>query len=122
MTLSTAEKIPVILLRPAETFRAVRDGTFGDAVTYFAALLIVNAVLSAIVGFLGFRSAAGMPGADIAGAGGLGTMNALFIFAVIAGLVGLPLWSILLRIGVVVMGGRGGFVQTFKAVVYGLTP
>ncbi len=121
MTLSTAEKIQGFLLRPAETFRAVREETFGDAVTYFVILLIVNAVLSAIVGYLGFR-AIGMPGADIAGAGGLGAMIAVFIAAVILGIISLVVGSILLHFGVVIMGGRGGFVQTFKAVLYGLTP
>ncbi len=121
MTLSTAEKIPGFLLRPVETFRAVREETFGDAVTYFVILLIVNAVLSAIVGYLGFR-AIGMPGADIAGAGGFGLMIAAFLFAVVAGIISLLVGSILLHIGVVIMGGRGGFIQTFKAVVYGLTP
>jgi hypothetical protein len=110
MTLSVAEKIPGLLLRPAETFRAARDGTFGDAVTSFAALLIVNAVLSAIVGFLGFR-AIGTPGTEIAA----------FLFALFAGIVSLIVGSLPLHIGVV-MGGRGGFVQNFKAVVYGLTP
>lgn len=63
-----------------------------------------------------------MPGAGIAGAGGVGTMIAAFLFALIAGIITLVVGSVLLHIGVVVMGGRGGFVQTFKAVVYGLTP
>jgi len=121
MSLSTTEKITGFLVRPAETFRAVRDETFGDVITYFAVLLIINAVLSAIVALLGFR-AFGMPGSAIAGAGGVGAVIGAFIFALIAGVIGLILGSILLHIGVVVMGGHGGFMQTFKAVVYGLTP
>lgn len=122
MTLSLSEKITGFVLRPAETFRQVRGETFGDAATYFAVLLIINAVLSAFVGLLGFGSALGMPGAGIAGAGGVGGMIAALIFAVIAGIIGLVLGSILLHIGVVVMGGSGGFVGTFKATVYALTP
>lgn len=121
MALSIAEKIQGFILRPVETFRAVRDETFGDAITYFVVLLIINAVLSAIVGFLGF-SAMGMPGSAIAGAGGVGAMIAAFIIAVIAGIIGLIVGSIILHIGVVVMGGHGGFMQTLKAAVYGLTP
>ncbi|MEN6519437.1 MAG: YIP1 family protein [Methanospirillum sp.] len=121
MALSIAEKIQGFILRPIETFRAVRDETFGDAITYFVVLLIINAVLSAIVGFLGF-SAMEMPGSAIAGAGGIGAMIAAFIIAVIAGIVGLIVGSIILHIGVVVMGGHGGFMQTLKAAVYGLTP
>jgi hypothetical protein len=121
MALSLTDKIVGFITRPVETFRSVRDETFGDAVIYFIVLLIVNAVLSAIVGFLGF-SAMAMPGSAIAGAGGVGTMIAAFIAAVIGGIVGLIISAILLHIGVVIMGGRGGFVQTFKASVYGLTP
>ncbi|HIH04042.1 MAG TPA: hypothetical protein HA263_09435 [Methanoregulaceae archaeon] len=83
--------------------------------------MIINAVLSAIVGFLGF-SAMEMPGSAIAEAGGIGAMIAAFIIAVIAGIVGLIVGSIILHIGVVVMGGHGGFMQTLKAAVYGLTP
>ncbi len=60
-----------------------------------------------------------MPGTEIAGAGGI--MIAAFLFALFAGIVSLIIGSLPLHIGVV-MGGRGGFVQNFKAVVYGLTP
>jgi len=84
MTLSITDKIIGFVARPAETFRAVREETIGDALTYLVVLLIVNAVLSAIVGFLEFR-AIGMPGTGIAGAGGLGVMIAAFLFAVVAG-------------------------------------
>ncbi|MEN6341139.1 MAG: YIP1 family protein [Methanospirillum sp.] len=121
MALSITEKIQGFILRPVETYRAVRDETFGDAITYFVVLLIINAILSAIVGFLGF-SAIGMPGGAIAGAGGVGAMIAALIGAVIFGIIGLIVGTILLHIGVVIMGGHGGIMQTFKAVVYGLTP
>ena len=121
MTLSLTEKITGFVMRPVETFREVRGETFGDAATYFAVLLLINAVLSGIVGLLGFRSV-GMPGADIAGAGGLGGMIGAFIIAVIAGIIGLIIGAIILHIGVIIMGGQGGFISTFKATVYGLTP
>jgi hypothetical protein len=121
MTLSLIEKISGFILRPVETFREVRNETFGDAATYFVILLIINAVLSGIVGFFGLRSA-GMPGSDIATAGGIGAMIAVLIAAIIAGIIGLIIGAILLHIGVIVMGGSGGFMQTFKATVYGLTP
>lgn len=122
MKLSITDKIVGFITRPAETFRAVREETFGIAITYFGALLIVNAVLSAIVGYFGFGIGAGMPGSGIAGASGLGAMVTALIFALIAGIIGLAIGSILLHIGVIVMGGRGGFMQTFKAVIYGQTP
>lgn len=121
MALSITDKIAGFIARPVETFRAARDETFGDAVVYFIALLIVNAVLSAIIGYLGLR-AAGLFGAPSAGAGGVGAMVTVFIAAVVLGVIGLAVGSILLHIGVLVMGGRGGIIQTFKAVVYGLTP
>lgn len=121
MTLSLAEKITGFIMRPAETFREVRGESFGDAASYFAVLLLINAVLSGVVALIGLRSV-GMPGAGIAGAGGLGGMVGAFIIAVIAGIIGLVIGAILLHIGVVIMGGRGGFVSTFKAAVYALTP
>ena len=121
MTLSTAEKIQGFLLRPAETFRAIREETFGDAVTYFGVLLVVNAVLSAIVGYLGF-SALGMPGTGIAGAGGLGAMIAAFLAAVFLGIIGLLLGRSSFTSASSSWAGEVGCMQTFKAVVYGLTP
>ena len=67
------------LLSPVETFRKVRDTDLGDSLKYYLVLLVINAVLSAIVGlaiasavwmtFSGFFEQLGLPIPAITGVG-----------------------------------------------------
>lgn len=122
MTLSLKDKIVGFIVHPTETFHAVRSDSMGDVMTYFALLLVINAILSALVAYFGLSVTSMMPGSPIASAGGAGGVIAAFIFAVIVGIIGLIISSIFLHLGVILMGGQGGFGATFKAVVFALTP
>ena len=67
------------LLAPVETFQKVRETDLGDSLKYYLVLLVINAVLSAIVGiamvsavwltFSGIFEQMGLPLPAIAGAG-----------------------------------------------------
>lgn len=115
MTLSLANKIVGFIIRPVETFREARDETVTDAGIYYLVLLVINAVLTAIVAYLGIGVARSSPP-------GIGTFIAGLIGAFIVGLLLLALVSIFLHVGTRVMSGRGDFADSFKSVVYAQTP
>ena len=115
MTLSLTDKIVGFIVRPVETFREARDETVTDAGIYYLVLLVINAVLTAIVAYLGIGVARSSPP-------GIGTFIAGLIGAFIIGILLLALVSIFLHIGTRIMDGRGDFADSFKSVVYAQTP
>jgi hypothetical protein len=115
MALSLTDKIMGFFARPVETFRAVRDEDLVPPIIYYVVLLIINAILVAIVAYLGYGTAANEPP-------GVGAFIAGLIGAIIAGILGLLLWAVFLHIGAKIMGGRGDFADSFKPAVYAQTP
>src|SRR5512138_2840611 len=123
MALSLTDKIVGFIVRPVETFRAVRDEELGPPAIYFLVLLIINAILTAIVAYLGIAAvAASTPNLDLGIGGSIGAFIAGLIIAFIAGIIGLLLWAAFLHIGALIMGGRGDFADSFKSAVYASTP
>lgn len=115
MALSLTDKIMGFFVRPIETFRAVRDEDLVPPIIYYIVLLIINAILVAIVAYLGYGAAANEPP-------GAGAFFAGLIGAIVAGILGLLLWAVFLHIGAKIMGGRGDFADSFKPAVYAQTP
>lgn len=115
MALSLTDKIMGFFVRPVETFRAVRDEDLVPPIIYYIVLLIINAILVAIVAYLGYGAAANEPP-------GAGAFFAGLIGAIVAGILGLLLWAVFLHIGAKIMGGRGDFADSFKPAVYAQTP
>jgi hypothetical protein len=115
MVLSLTDKLVGFIVRPVETFRAARDETVTDGAIYYLVLLVINAILTAIVAYLGFGAAADYPP-------GIGAFIAGLIGAFILGIIALILWSVFLHIGAKIMGGRGDFADSFKSAVYSQTP
>ena len=115
MALSLTDKIVGFIVRPVETFRAVREEELGPPIIYWLVLLIINAILTAIVAYLGF-------GAAVDRTPGVGAFIAGLIAAFILGIIALLLWAIFLHIGAKVMSGRGDFADSFKSAVYAQTP
>ncbi len=122
MALSLTDKLVGFIVRPVETFRAVRDEELAPPAIYYLVLLIINAILTAIVAYLGFGAASAAGGYNLGLAGSAGAFVAGLIGAFIFGIIGLILWSIFLHIGAKVMGGRGDFADSFKSAVYAQTP
>lgn len=116
------------LLSPVETFQKVRDTDLGDSLKYYLILLVINAILSAIVGiamvsaiwmtFSGIFEQMGLPLPAIAGAGvvlfAIMMIIVQFVFVFIVGA-----W---LHLFVYLLGGRKGYLQTLKSVIFGSTP
>lgn len=115
MALSLTDKIVGFFTRPVETFRAVRDEDLVPPIIYYLVLLVINAILTAIVAYLGFGAAAGNPP-------GIGAFITGLIGAFIGGIIFLILWAVFLHVGVKIMGGRGDFADSFKPAVYAQTP
>ena len=116
------------LLTPVETFRTVRDTDLGDSLKYYLILLAINAVLSAIVS-LAMASAvrttitsiftqAGIPLPAVTGAGVIGIALMMIIVQFVLVFIGAA-W---LHVFVWLLGGRRGYLQTLKAIIFGSTP
>jgi len=116
------------LLTPVKTFRTVRDTDLGDSLKYYLILLAINAVLSAIVS-LAMASAvrttitsiftqAGIPLPAVTGAGVIGIALMMIIVQFVLVFIGAA-W---LHVFVWLLGGRRGYLQTLKAIIFGSTP
>lgn len=116
------------LLSPVETFPKVRDTDLGDSLKYYLILLVINAILSAIVGiamvsaiwltFSGIFEQMGLPLPAIAGAG-------VVIFAILMIIIQFIMVFIIagwLHLFVYLLGGRKGYLQTLKSITFGSTP
>ncbi len=121
MALSFTDKLVGFIVRPVETFRAVRDEELAPPAIYWILLLIINAILTGIIAYLGYGATTSMQTGINVG-GGAGAFVAGLIGAIIVGIIGLILWSIFLHIGAKIVGGRGDFADSFKSAVYAQTP
>ena len=123
MALSLTDKLVGFIVRPVESFRAVRDETLTDGAIYYLVLLIISAILHAIVAYLGISAAdANSTGFNLGMTGSVGAFVGALIVAFISGIIGLILWSVFLHIGAKIAGGRGDFADSFKSAVYSQTP
>lgn len=123
MALSLTDKLVGFIVRPVETFRAVRDEELAAPAIYYLVLLIINAILTAIVAALGFGAArSAQMGLGLGAVSGAMAFIVGLIFAFIAGIILLIIVSIFIHIGAKIMGGRGDFADSLKSSVYALTP
>ena len=120
------------MVSPSKTFDDSKEDTVGDAFKFYAAILVIYAVLIAIisVGLSAFAAIEGIFGASfkdvltpLLGAA-VAPLFAIgfFIVALVAGIIGVFIGGLRLHIWVYLVGGRKGVGQTIKAVMYGATP
>jgi hypothetical protein len=116
------------ILDPVATFQKVKNVNLGDALKYYLIIVVINAILSAIIGlvivnaiwaiFAPIFAQIGVPLSVAAGAG-------VVLFAILLIFVQLLMVFIIagwLHIFVYLFGGRKGYIQTLKAISYGSTP
>ena len=111
-------KVKGFLLKPVETFQQSRNDEPGVIFPYFAALLLINAILSAIITLIGIETMprlAGMPE-------GIAIPVIVFLMALAGGFILTLIFAAWLHLWVYILGGRKGIMQTFKAIIYGHTP
>ncbi len=111
-------RVKGFLLKPVETFQQSRNDEPGVVFSYFAALLLINAILSAIITLIGIETMprlAGMPE-------GIAVPVVVFLMALAGGFILTLIFAAWLHLWVYILGGRKGIMQTFKAIIYGHTP
>jgi hypothetical protein len=122
------ELIKGFLFDPVSTYQKVRSADLGDALKYYLVVVVINAILSAIVGlvmvsaiwamFAPIFEGLGIPVSLAAGVG-------VVVFAIVMIFVQLLMVFISaawLHIFVYLLGGRKGYLQTLKSISYGSTP
>ena len=116
------EKTKGFLIKPSETFNKVKKEEMGNVLKYFVVWLLVYAILSTIV----FTSIGNMLGVFSflysLSMLGLGSALWLFIILLVGGLIWIFISAGIIHIGVLVVGGKQGYYQTLKALIYGGTP
>jgi hypothetical protein len=113
-------KVKGLLISPRETFQASRDDTPGTVFTYFAALLVIDALLTSAITALGI-GVLGMFGQYIPP---FGPFLPVIVFVIV--LIGGFIWALIvsawIHLWVYLAGGRKGIFRTIKAILYGMTP
>ena len=111
-------RVKGFLLKPVETFQQSRNDEPGVVFSYFAALLLIHAILSAIIAVIGIETLpryAGIPE-------GIAVPVIVFFMALAGGFIVTLIFAAWLHLWVYILGGRKGIMQTFKAIIYGHTP
>ena len=111
-------RVKGFLLKPVETFQQFKNDEPGVVFSYFAALLLLHAILSAIIALIGIETMpryAGIPE-------GIAVPVIVFFMALAGGFIVTLIFAAWLHLWVYILGGRKGIMQTFKAIIYGHTP
>jgi|WetSurMetagenome_2_1015567.scaffolds.fasta_scaffold06466_6 hypothetical protein len=112
------EKAKGFIMNPVETFRQSREDEPATIFSYFIALLVVNAILSAIVAAAVVGSTTIFAGLNLGG-----PFPVIVFFAVlVAGFIFTLIFAAWVHLWVYLFGGRKGIMQTMTAIIYGHTP
>lgn len=123
MVPSLTDKLVGFIVRPVETFRALRGESLKDAASYFLLLLVFTSVLAGLMVYLGFTRVNGsVLGITLGPSAGILSFVWAALFFYLWGLFTLVVWSVVLQIGAQALGGRGEFADAFKAAAYAQTP
>ncbi len=112
------DKAKGCLLSPVETFRQSKDDELSTVFTYFIALLLFNAILSAALAAVMIET---LPALAMM-AGGISVPVAIFLMMLVGGFIATLVFGAWLHLWVYLFGGRRGIMQTINAVIYGSTP
>ena len=112
------EKAKGCLLDPVETFRQSKDDELSAVFSYFIALLLFNAILSAALAAVVIEM---MPPLAMM-TWGIPVPFAIFLMMLVGGFIATLVFGVWLHLWVYLFGGRRGIMQTINAVIYGSTP
>ena len=128
MTYDIVELIKGFLFAPVETFGKVKSADIGDALKYFIVILLINVILTSIVTLIIASAVIAVIEQAFSGLG---------IALPLAAGVGIIIWAIIIivltlvfvfivgawfHLWVYLLGGKKGYIETMKAVMYGCTP
>jgi len=117
------------LMQPVQAFQKARRIELGDAIKYFIILLIINAILTVIVDLI-MGSAILSAINQAMGQLGMGEIFLAETIGVAIGAIVLVIVSLImvfiiggwLHLFVYLLGGRKGYLETVKALIFGSTP
>jgi hypothetical protein len=112
------EKAKGFLMNPVETFQQSRNDEPVTVFSYFIALLVVNAILSAIVAAAVVGTIAKFAGLNL----GAPFPVIVFFAVLVAGFIFTLIFAAWAHLLVYLFGGRKGIMETVKAIVYSHTP
>lgn len=115
---SIVNKVKGFLLNPVESFKQSKNDEQNVVFTYFAAILLVHSLLSAIISIFWIEKIPMYPGMMT----GVAVPVIVFFMALACGFIFTLLFAAWLHLWVYLLGGRNGIMQTFKAIIYGNTP
>jgi hypothetical protein len=118
MITTLVEKVKGFLMNPVDAFRQSKDDEPGAVLPYFALLLLLHAIISALLAAVMIGTSP-MPGLMT---GGMSGAIVVFFVILVGGFVGALVFGAWLHLWVCIFGGRQGIWQTLKAVMYGNTP
>ena len=135
MLINFVEKVKGFITAPVITFQKSRDDTLTHALAYFIVLLLANAILTTIL-VIAALSIDGLfqaiPGLGLVfpillfeyyfGGGISSVPGTVFVFLIAGGIAGVFIGSAWLHLFTWLLGGRKGYVQTLKSLIYGMTP
>lgn len=124
------EKVKGFLTEPSKTFDAVKGDALDEAIKYYAIIAAVySAIFVLLLTFIGTlsgsmmgRNLGAIMGSMMGAGAGIAGAILLFILFMILAIIGSFISGAIVHIGVYIMGGKKGIVQTIKAVMYGSTP
>lgn len=129
--LGFVDKVKGFILNPIETFQKVREEGLGEGLRYFVIWIIIYGILYGIMYTIIFTSIGAIFGSfeDMPGWGAMfgwatgAVLTVIMIVMIIVfGIIGLFIGGAWLHLWVRLMGGKKGYHQTVKSMVYGDTP
>ena len=111
-------KVKGFLMSPVATFQQSKNDEPGIVFTYFAALLLIHAILAALIAAIGIEKMPMYPGMP----SGIAVPVIVFLMALVGGFIVTLIFAAWLHLWVYILGGRKGIMQTFKAIIYSNTP
>jgi len=127
---SIVEKAKGLLLNPVESLQKSRTDAIEPAIKYFAVLVLINSILSFVVALFLLEAGSYAIFKTMAVELGLAVMPLMgvvggVVYIIIVEFLALFFVFILggwLHIWVYLLGGRKGYIQTVKALIFGSTP
>lgn len=118
------KKVKGFFLEPSKTFDASKEDTLIEAIKYFTInAAIFSAIFAIIYAFFpGLGPILGLGSESMPETSpGIAVMILIFVIMMVFAILWVLIFGTITHIGVYIMGGRKGIIQTLKAVMYAST-
>lgn len=122
------ETIKGFLTSPVQAFRKVRDTDIVESLKYFIVILVINVILTVILDMVVANAMASALEQTMAQMGiltpavvGIGAILVAILMIILC-FIGVLIFGAWLHLFVYAVGGRKGYLQTVKAMIFGSTP